>query len=218
MQKIAFVMPVYKENPSALQDAFVTIRGFYPEALIIVVADDKESAVVARDDGAVVPFHSTKIGFGKSLIEGLGLAWFTYNCDLVATIDIDHPISALKDFIAKINEGYDICVGHERGAWKKSRIWSNQIVRKLLLDDVYNPTCGYTLWTKEALSKVPWENITANWDMVHPELLYWAKHSGSKLTDCEFDEVQKVRYYAKKRYFSWAGSLISLWFRKQVMS
>jgi hypothetical protein len=111
---------------------------------------------------------------------------------------------------------HDVVVGFEGGTWKKSRIWSNQLTRKLIIDDVRNPTCGFVVFNQLTLRLIPWDKLVSYYDMIHPELLYYAKRSGAKITDCDFTEVPKIRFYSKQRYIYWALSFIRVILRKHL--
>jgi len=205
---IGFVIPVYKDS-EILKKAIPEINRLYPNSKIIVVADDIESMNVALDLHAFVPYHAKRMGFSKSLCEGMCLAWFTFQCDIVVICDGDHPISAVSDFLESF-KSCDVAVGYERGVWKQSRVWSNMLVNKLLVSGVANPTCGFVAFKSSVLSKLPWDKMGSEYDMIHPELLYYAKKNGASLGSTMFDEVQKVRYYAPQRYISWLLSFIRM--------
>lgn len=202
MNRVGFVLPVYKEEEQ-IKSGIYSIRQHFDNPVIIVVADDEKSAVTAKELDVIVPYHSKKIDFGRSLCEGLCLAWFTFDCDKVVTADGDHPFDAVENFVRELDNA-DVIVGKEKGIWKRSRKMSNWLVRKLFLDDVSNPTCGFVVWKGDILKKIPWSKIRSNWDFVHVELLYWAKKMGAKISECEFEEVQKERRYTFSRYVRWA--------------
>ena len=208
MTKIGFVIPIYKE-PQHIERAIPLIKKCFENSVIIVVADDIESGEIAKKLGAIVPYHPKKIGFGKSLCEGLCLAWFTYNCDIVVTADVDHPLEAVARFIKKLDR-YDVVVGRELGEWKQSRKWSNGLVKTFLFNDISNPTCGFSVWKSNILKMLPWEKIKSNWDAIHIELLFWAKGLGAKITEDEFEEVNKERRYVFRRYVNWFFSFLRL--------
>jgi hypothetical protein len=212
---IGFVLPFYKDTKNLV--AVTKLKDTYPDSKVIVIADDAECMSVAKSLGAFVPYHSKKIGFGKSLCEGTCLAWFTFDCNIVVQADGDHPVEAIKNFIAKLNDA-DVVVGKEKGTWKRSRVWSNWLVRRFILDDVSNPTCGFVVWKSNILKEIPWERIKSNWDVIHTELLYWAKKGGARITECEFEEVLKERRYVLKRYIRWAYEFSRLLWTKTLGS
>jgi hypothetical protein len=213
-KKIGFVLPIYKEFDTVqkAQSRIDLLKKAYPNAVIIVVADDKLSMINSHIAGAFVPYHAKKTGFGKSLCEGICLAWFTFDCHYVVLADWDHPLEAIENFLDKMNHNgtIGVLVGKEKGEWKKSRQWSNMLVQKLLFKDVTNPTCGFQVWRNSVLQQIPWDKITSNWDAVHIELLFWAKHNGAHIQENSFEEVQKARIYIFKRYISWAATFAHL--------
>lgn len=208
MTRIGFVIPVYKETQH-IKKTIPLIRKCFENSVIIVVPDDIESGEIAKKLGAIVPYHPKKMGFGKSLCEGMCLAWFTYDCDIVVTADGDHPIEAVARFIKKLDE-CDVVVGRELGEWKRSRKWSNGLVRAFLFDDVSNPTCGFSVWKSNILRMLSWEKIKSSWDVIHIELLFWAKGLGAKIMEDEFEEVNKERRYVFRRYVNWFFSFLRL--------
>jgi hypothetical protein len=213
---IGFVLPVYKDLKNL--EAVTKIMKIYPDSKIIVVADDAQCMNKAKELGAFVPYHSKKVGFGKSLCEGTCLAWFTFGCDMVVQADGDHPLESVDTFIKKLNDA-DVIVGKEvgSGAWKRSRVWSNKLIKRFILDDVTNPTCGFVVWKSDILKKIPWNKIISNWDVVHMELLFWAKKNGARITECEFEEVKKERVYRFTRYIRWAYEFSRLLWTKHFL-
>jgi hypothetical protein len=212
--KLGIVLPAYK-NDNELVDGITGAKKYYPDAQIIAVCDDEDTALAGKIMGAFVPYHPKKLGFAKSLCEGLCLAWYTFDCDIIVAADPDHPFSELHNFLDKMDK-FDVVVGFEKGTWKQSRVWSNQLVRKFIVDKVRNPTCGFVVFNKTTLSLIPWEKLVSHYDMIHPELLYYADKTASKITECEFTEVQKKRFYSKERYIYWLISFIRVAFINKV--
>jgi hypothetical protein len=208
--KLGIVLPAYK-NPKELEDGIFEIIKYYPEAKIIAVCDDQETMDMAKLCGVFTPYHPIKLGYAKSLCEGLCLAWYTFSCDVIVAADPDHPFSELHKFLEKLKD-HDVVVGFEGGNWKMSRILSNKLVQKYLCNKVRNPTNGFVVFNKLTLSLIPWDKLVSYYDMIHPELLYYAEKSGAKITDCEFTEVPKVRFYSTQRYIYWAISFIRVVF------
>lgn len=204
---IGFVIPVYKEPKIA--KTVSELKSRYKDSTIIVISDDQISSDKAKRAGAIVPLHVRKKGFGKSLIEGINLAWFTYDCDIVVTLDVDHSIKEI-DKLLKGLRGNDVCVGYEQGGWTFSRKFSNWLVRFLLFADVYNPTCGFVAWKSSLLKEIPWKHIRSKWDAIHPELLFWAWKRGADISEAEFSEVKKKRRYGLWRHMSWFISFMRL--------
>ncbi len=205
--KTGFVIPVYKE--AKIGQTVSELYRKYKDSVVIVIADDMISAENARKENAIVPLHTKKLGYGKSLIEGIHLALFTFGCDTVVTMDVDHPIKAIDDLLQELQRN-DVCVGHEQGGWTFSRKFSNRLVRFFLFNDVYNPTCGFVAWKSASLKKIPWKHVKSRWDAIHIELLYWAWKRGADIGEIEFEEVKKKRSYGTSRHLSWLVSFLRL--------
>jgi len=206
-KQIGFVIPVYKE--SRIGKTVESLQKKYKGSVVIVVADDQMSAEKARRAGAITIFHHKKQGFGRSLIEGLNLAWFTYDCDIVVTMDVDHPIEGIPKLIKNLR-GKDVCVGFEQGGWIFSRKIANGLAKTFLVGDVHHPTCGFVAWKKEMLKEIPWKHVKSKWDAIHIELLFWAWKRGAKFGEAEFREVKKKRKYGLIRHLSWLVSFLRL--------
>jgi len=204
---IGFVIPAYKE-PN-IGETVSKLYAEFPDCFVIVVADDWITAERAKRATAFVPFHTKKLGFGKSLVEGLCMAWYTFECDVVVTMDVDHPVEDAKKLIAKLKNS-DVCVGYERGSWKLSRKLANGLVRFLLFKDIHHPTCGFVAWKGDILREIPWKHVKSSWDAIHPELLFWAWKRGAKLSEEQFSWVSKERKYSLKRHLSWFISFLRL--------
>jgi len=212
--KLGTVLPAYK-NPDELRNGIKEIQHYYPEATIIAVCDDLSTMNTANAMGIFTPYHPKKIGFAKSLCEGLCLAWYTFNCDIIVTADPDHPFSELHNFLDKLVD-YDVVVGFESGKWKTSRVLSNKLVNRFIINKVRNPTCGFVVFKRSVLAIIPWDKLVSHYDMIHPELLYYADKITWKITECKFTEVQKERFYSKQRYIYWAISFIRVAFINKV--
>jgi hypothetical protein len=212
--KLGIVLPAYKNNEE-LRNGIKEIRHYYPEAEIIAVCDDLSTMNTANVMDVFTPYHPKKLGFAKSLCEGLCLAWFTFNCEYIVAADPDHPFSELHNFLDKLVDN-DVVVGYEKGQWKTSRVLSNKLVNRFIIDKIRNPTCGFVVFKSCVLATIPWDKLVSYYDMIHPELLYYAQKNGARITECEFTEVPKERFYSKQRYIYWAISFIRVAFINKV--
>ena len=213
MVKIGFVIPCYKEK--TIGTTISNIKKIYRDASIVVVADDEKTAKDSISYGAFVPFHQKRLGYGCSLTEGMRIAYFSFNCDLIVTMDCDHPISIVHGIVQKMlssHEVVDVVVGHETGEWKVGKRIGNQLVRIIVgvSDKLENPTCGLVVWKKRILEKMPWNVIKCKWDAVHYELLFFANRNKAIFDEYSFPDHGGKRRYGIRRWLDWFVTLLRI--------
>jgi len=202
--KIGFVIPVYKDD--TVGDTVRSLKAKFKDCIVVVVSDDDKSSDIAREAGAFVPYHCERIGYGMSLIEGMKLAYYTLMCDIVITMDNDHPINIVEELLKKAEStSADVVVGHEIGDWKIGKTVGNALVIRCLGFSriVSNPTCGLVAWKKDILYKIPWRKIRCRWDAIHFELLYSAKEVGAEFENYLFPDHGGARRYGIIRWLDW---------------
>ena len=203
MQRLGVVIPTLNESKK-IQRLIPKLQKKYKNCLIFVIDDCSKdgTAEIAKELGAIVPFHSKKKGYGKSLVEGLNLAWFTHNCDYVLEMDADHPIDQIDKFIKAKKTRRFVVVGREKD--NLARAVTRFLVRGFLrLKDVRHPTCGFVLWSKKVLENIPWKHVRSRWDAIHVELLFWAWRMGADIREVEFSGHVGERRYGFRRILSW---------------
>ena len=201
--KVGVVIPAYKEEN--VVGIVNQIKKIFPNSLIICPCDDKDTSELALNAGAIVPPRKKRIGYGKSLVEGLYLAANTYNCDYIFEMDVDHPVHELKKmFNFTRQQQMDMCVGNEKAEWKQERKFACWLVNLFLVNYIVeHPTCGFICFRKKVLMSIPWNHVKSNGDFVHIELLYWAKKMKFKIGEYEFNGHGGERRYSVKRMIDW---------------
>ena len=189
------------------------IRERYKNATLIIVDDCSSdgTAEVARKLGCYVPYHEKRLGYSKSLCEGLYLAWNKFNCDYIIEMDADHPADQIGNFLKMKNGGNSVIVGYEQDKWKISRKGACWLARHLLpLKGVKHPTCGFVLFSREVLSKIPWQHLKSKKDAIHIELLLWAWKKRARLYNAKFSGHVGERNYGFGRMVVWYISFLRL--------
>ena len=210
--KLGIVIPT-KNETKHIREAIPNLKKEFKDALIIVVDDLNEdrTAEVAKELGAIVPYHRKRFGYGKALYEGLRLAWFTFDCDWIIEMDADHPVEEIKKFLNLKKTRRSVVVGCEKGEWKLPRKVTAFLVRQFLgFQEVRHPTCGFILWSKEILEDIPWKCVKSKGDASHLELLYWAFRKGADFYEVEFTGHKGERRYGIGRVVSWWISFMRL--------
>lgn len=210
--KLGIVIPTLNESQQ-IQTLIPKIGKKYKNTIVFVIDDLSidETAQIAKELGAIVPFHKKKLGYGKSLVEGLCLAWYTFNCDYVMEMDADHPLNEVKKFLDMEKPRRFVVVGKEKDKWKLARKVANGLTRYLLgIKDVSHPTCGFVLWSKDILKHIPWKRVKSNGDAIHVELLFWAKRIGANISEVEFSGHAGERRYGLFRVLGWLRSFMRL--------
>ena len=203
MLKVGIVIPAYKEGNIA--SIVNRVKNIFPNSLIICPCDDKDTSKLALTAGAIVPPRKKRMGYGKSLVEGLYLAAHTYDCDYIFEMDVDHPVHELANMFNVIREQkMDMCVGNEKAEWKQERRFACWLANFFLVNDIVeHPTCGFVCFRKKVLTSIPWDHVKSNGDFVHIELLYWATKMKFKIGEYEFNGHSGERRYSVTRIIDW---------------
>jgi glycosyltransferase involved in cell wall biosynthesis len=151
MKTVAAVIPAFNESHS-IQNVIVRVGGF---AVPIVVDDGStdDTNDLARASGCTLVTHHANMGYEKALETGIKRA-ITDGFRCIVTLDADgqHDPSVIKNFVAKISDGYDIVVG-ERD--KKQRF--GETIFSLISTCVWgvrDPLCGMKAYRTEIMSQL----------------------------------------------------------------
>lgn len=114
--KIAVVIPTLNEKKN-LEKLLPNVQWIFPEGKIFVIDDGSKDGTVeyARSQGAVVPYNFIRRGLCRSYLEGLAMAAYESDCEVVIHMDGDHPAGYVPKMVGKImTENFDMVVGYER--------------------------------------------------------------------------------------------------------
>lgn len=203
---LAIVIPTLNEELN-VATIVPLIKFLYPSAKIFVVDDLSKDKTVeqARACGAIVPYTFEFRNYGRSLIEGITMAYYEYGCDEIIQMDADHPVEELERFLKA--EG-DLIIGSEFGK-RFTRGFACWLARKFLKLDFRHPTCGLRLWRERAIKRINWRKIKAKGFSVQIETLYRAKKKGLKITEVEFEGKGHERL-SVWRVFEWLSTFFRL--------
>jgi len=212
---ITFVIPTLNCKEELLE-RLCQLRQDFPYATFIVVDDLSKDGTwyYAKQRGCFVPYTFKKRGYGKSLIEGLCLAWFSLESDYVVQMDVDHTAD-IKRFLEFMKEhDLDLLVGWEKSASSKFREYARRfacwLTRTFLgLRSVHHPTCGLRVWRGEACQFIPWRRIKSKGFGVQIETLFWAERRGLRIGELEFEGHKQKERLGLRVIFDW----LLTWFR-----
>jgi len=210
------VIPTRNEEIEEVKSLVRSLRRVIKEPYIFFIDDsnpiyhEKMRDLVSKMKNVYLLWHEDILGYGKALKYGLAHAVFTFDCDYVLEMDVDHPVEPIPLFFTKLlKDKCDFVVGYEET--NIHRRVTRFLFRLLRLGfKLKHPTCGFVLWRGEVLRYIPWERVKSKRDAVHIELLYWAwKRGFRRVGEVHFTGHKGERRYSFRRCLSW---LIS-WFR-----
>lgn len=209
-RKVSFVIPAYNEAES-LTELYIRIKKNIDLCTKEALMSDHE--ILFIDDGSTdhtdtiirqlkeqddkVRYILFRKNFGKSI--ALQTAFKNIDGDLVITMDADlqDDPSELKNFLMKIDEGYDMVVG-----WKVNRLDSaekkipsklfNKVTSEMSGIKLHDFDCGYKIFRREVADSL---NIYGQLHRYIPVLAY---RNGFMIT--EMPVHHNRRKYGKSKY------------------
>lgn len=224
---IVVVVPTYNErdNLPILARGILAHAGFR-----LLVVDDASpdgtgevAAELARQHpGRVDVLHRTgPRGLGRSYIDGLQHA-LQSNPDLVFQMDADlsHNPDHLPAMAAAADE-YDVVIGSRylTGVsvvnWPLHRIvlsaFANRYVRAVTRIAVSDCTSGFRCWRREALERLPLQNMVSNGYAFIVEMLFEASRRGCRIGEVPIIFIERRQGQSKVSARVLAESLIVPW-------
>lgn len=209
-RKVSIVIPVYNERES-LEELYIQIAENLDQCMkddlltdyeILFVDDgssDNSCAAIKqlREKDNNVRYIVFRKNFGKSI--ALQTAFHNVTGDVIITMDADlqdDPVE-LKNFLLKLDEGYDMVVG-----WKTKRLDSmekrlpsklfNKVTAKMSGMDLHDIDCGYKAFRREVADSI---NIYGE---LHRYIPILAHRHGFKIT--EIPVHHNRRKHGKSKY------------------
>ncbi|MPY88304.1 MAG: glycosyltransferase [Luteitalea sp.] len=206
--RVLVVVPTYneRENLAVLVRAIMAHEGYR-----VLVVDDRSpdgtgtlaDGLADEYPGRVHVLHRTgKRGLGRSYVEGLQWAMHE-DADVICQMDADlsHDPRYLPDLVGALGNGYDLVLGSRylHGVsvvnWPLRRLilstaanWYIRTVTRLPLRDC---TTGYRCWRREALGRVPLDEIVSDGYAFIFETLYEAVRRGCRVGEIPIIFVER---------------------------
>lgn len=217
--KITVIIPTFNEaeNLPKIKSAVFSLP--LADVSLLIVDDNSPDGTGAIADG----FHkelgdkfnvlhrSGKLGLGSAYIQGFKWA-LEHGAEAVAQMDADfsHPPEKLVE-LAEAIQTCDMVIGSRYTAggslderwpvWRKAlSAWGNFYARTILGMHNRDVTGGFRLWRKEALQRMPLDQIRSNGYVFQVELTYIANRLGFRIKEVPI-------HFADRR---WGTSKMSL--------
>ena len=133
--KISVVIPALNEE-GAIEETILAVKTMAAKAGIaaveIVVINDgstDKTGEIAERAGATVVHHLERLGYGRSLKDGIIAA--AHDTIVITDADGTYPIDMIPTLLAEYDRGYHMVVGARRGEHYKES-WLKMPLRKLL--------------------------------------------------------------------------------------
>ena len=201
MKKILVIIPTYNESENILKIIPEVLNNstddFQFNVLVIDdISPDGTSDMVAKMNNPRVDLikREKKMGLGTAYVTGFKYA-IQNAYDFVFEMDADfsHDPKYLKDFIIKIEEGYDLVVGSR---YIRGISVLNWPIRRLILSYVANiytrlvtglkvmdTTAGFACYRISSLSKINLDNIKSNGYSFQIEMKFTFYKKGYKIAE-----------------------------------
>jgi len=216
--KLAIVIPTINEEAN-LKVLLPKINSLFPSAKIFVIDDlsTDDTVAVAKKYQCIIPYTVAKRGLGMSYAEGVARAFYEHECDIVATMDADHPAEALQAMWTvfeleyfDFEHGVSMCIGHELGTRRITSIGASWIAKKLLgIKYIRQPTCGLMMFSKDLIDKIGLRNIKSESDTWHLELLFLAIKKRAKIAEVNFNGIKHGRA-SLLRTMNWLDEVVGI--------
>ncbi len=210
--KITLVLPTFNEADNLPRLVPVLFNLALPDLHLLIVDDLSPDGTgeVAEDlakqyVGRMEVLHRLgQRGLGRAYVFGFEHALKT-DADAIGQMDCDfsHPPDKLPELVAKL-ETCDLALGSRYISgggvdarwpmWRRALSrWANFYARSILNLPVRDVTGGFRLWRRQALARIPYQQVVSNGYVFLVELLHLAHLSG-----CRFGEVPI--YFADRKW------------------
>lgn len=216
MSGLAVVIPTLNDAEN-LERLLSKLEIIAPFSKIFVIDDDSidNSANIAKKYNAIVPYTFKFRGLGQSYAEGIAMAVYEHNCEIIFIMDADHTPEFMPAILKKLyEEDLDMVIGFEKDNRTTASLGAGFIAKSVLgLNDFEQPTCGYMCFTSELIQKIGLKKLKSFKDFYHVELLYFAKKVGAKIGQLEF-KGHKHGSSSLSRIFFWLSDLVGMKIRE----
>jgi len=191
------VIPAYNEASRIGR----VIRGVKKFTKNIIVVDDgskDRTFEIAKKSGALTLRHRINLGKGATIKTGVETA-FSLGAETVVLMDADgqHDPKHIPDFLAKLDEDYDIVFGSRNLSFGVPlvRFLGNKFGSVLisLIFGIYRSDllCGFMAFTKKTYSKIKWDSSRYG---VETEIVARTGKNKLKYTEVPIETIYKDKY------------------------
>lgn len=165
MKNIWIIVPAYNEG-ERLNKVISLVRKYSGNMPTIVIDDGSKKPVsLHKRENLTVLKHEINLGKGAALKTGISFA-FRHGAQAVILLDADgqHDPQEIGDFVAKLEEGYDVIFGTRRSGRdmplvrllgnKFASIYVN-LIFGIYVSDIPS---GYRAISKKAYQKIEWQS------------------------------------------------------------
>jgi dolichol-phosphate mannosyltransferase len=228
MPRTLIVTPTYneKDNLPLFVDA---VRGAVPDADLLVVDDhspdgtgDLADALAAKDSHVRVMHRAGKLGLGTAYVDAFtrGLA-DGYDRFFEMDADLSHDVRYLPDFVAALDEGYDLVIGSRNIPGGSVEGWGvgrhviskggSLYSRTILGLPVRDLTSGYRAFTRRALEAIGLEHVHSNGYSFQIEMAYRAVRRGMRVKEVPIVFVDRTLGRSKMSRRIFAEAVVMVW-------
>jgi dolichol-phosphate mannosyltransferase len=222
------VTPTYNER----ENLPLLIRGVlaHDDCRVLVVDDGSPDGtgqladeLAAAHPGRIEVLHRKGLrGLGRSYVDGLKMAVARQDVDLVCQMDADlsHDPAYLPALVAAAAE-HDLVIGSRylNGVsvvnWPLRRIFlsafANRYIRTVTSLTAHDCTSGYRCWRREALARMPLDQMVSDGYAFLVEMLFEAKRLGCRISEVPIIFVERRQGQSKISTSVLVESLITPW-------
>jgi dolichol-phosphate mannosyltransferase len=222
------VTPTYNER----ENLPLLIRGVLAhDGYRVLVVDDGSpdgtgqvaDELAAAHPGRIEVLHRQGLrGLGRSYVDGLKMAVARQDVDLVCQMDADlsHDPAYLPALVAAAAE-HDLVIGSRylNGVsvvnWPLRRIFlsafANRYIRTVTSLTAHDCTSGYRCWRREALARMPLDQMVSDGYAFLVEMLFEAKRRGCRISEVPIIFVERRQGQSKVSTSVLVESLITPW-------
>lgn len=229
MNKIILVIPTFNEalNVNQLINGVAVVRSSELEVLMVDDASPDGTATIIQSWQTHYPWlhlltRKIKLGLGEAY--RAGFRWsLTNGADAVGEMDADlsHQPEDLPKMFKAINDGADVVIGSRRIAggkivgwswWRRFTSWAAMIAaRKILKLKTKDVTSGFRLYTRRALTKIPWEQVKSSGYAWQEELIFLAEQAKLKCVEVPITFIDRQHGQSKLSMTDIWEFFVTLW-------
>ena len=182
---LAIIIPAFNEAKTISKIVKKCFK--YGEVIVINDSSSDETAIKAKESGAIVLNNSSPNGYDKALNTGFNYA-LKKNYSFIITIDGDgqHDTRDIPFLITKLKSGFDMVIGNRN---KKSRLGEYLFsFYTRIFWGINDPLSGYKAYTFQLCKKIGYFD---SYNSIGTEILFFSLKNGFKVS--EYDIKIKSR-------------------------